>query len=504
MYPSHTIAPGKTGGASFIEPAGSHPTGVLKEVQCQKNAKKRQHCRAGSRYTLIIMTEYNIVSFGGRGDGAADNSGAFKTALETIAAADGGVLRVEKGNWLTGPLELFSHTTLILDEGAVIAFIPEPERYAPVRTRWEGIECYAMHPCVFAAGRQEIAITGKGVLDGGGLFWWETLREKRRRGQSIPETPEELELARLNPGYETQPGGGGGRGIQFLRPPLVQFLNCADVRLEGITLRNSPFWTLHPVYCRGLAVSGVNIKNPADAPNTDGIDIDSCEEVLVEKCHVTVGDDGIALKSGSGEDGIRVGKPCRRVTVRGCTVEDGHGGIVIGSETAAGVSDVLAEDCLFRGTDRGIRIKTRRGRGGQIHDLVFKNLSMENNLCPLSINMYYRCGANIEDGFFSREALPISPGTPLIKNISVSDITATGCRASAGFIAGLPESPVERISLERCLFSVDGQSGVSPQESDMFLGLPPVEEKSIRLLNIKDAEFKEVQVTGPAETFIYR
>jgi polygalacturonase len=442
------------------------------------------------------MTEYSIASFGGRGDGVTDNSAAFQAALKNIAGSGGGILRIEKGNWRTGPLEIFSHVTLLLDEGSLVSFIPEPERYKPARTRWEGVECFAMRPCVFAVGQEYVTIAGEGVLDGGGRFWWDTLREKHRRKQRVPETAEELELARLNPGYEKQAGGGGGRGIQFLRPPLAQFINCSRIRLEGITLRNSPFWTLHPVYCSDVTVSGVSIANPADAPNTDGMDIDSCEDVLIENCHVTVGDDGIAIKSGSGEDGMRVGRPCRRVTVRGCTVEDGHGGIVIGSETAGGVSDVLAEDCLFRGTDRGIRIKTRRGRGGRISNLTFKNLTMENNLCPLAINMYYRCGADMEDGLFSVEALPVNAATPSIRNVVVSGIRASGCRASAGFIAGLPEAPVEKLRLERCDFSVDGESGISPDESDMFLGLPPAEGKGMRLLNVKDAEFREVRITG--------
>ncbi|MDR2476948.1 MAG: glycoside hydrolase family 28 protein [Treponema sp.] len=450
------------------------------------------------------MTSYDIAAFGALGDGVHDNSGPFATALQILHQAGGGVLRVGEGLWRTGPLEIFSHITLLLDKGAVVSFIPEPARYGPVFSRWEGVECYAMHPCLFAKGAEAICIAGKGELDGGGQAWWNLYREKRRLGQSVPETPEEKVLSRLNAGYENQPSGGGGRGIQFLRPPLVQFFKCSGVRLEGITLRNSPFWTLHPVYCSHININGVFIINPADAPNTDGMDIDSCEDVLIENCHVAVGDDGIAIKSGSGEDGIRVGRPCRRVTVRGCTVEDGHGGIVIGSETAAGVSDVLAENCLFKGTDRGIRIKTRRGRGGTIHNLEFRKLTMENNLCPLVINMFYRCGASLADGYFSQSAQPVDAATPSIRNIRISDIQASGCRASAGFIAGLPESPVENISVQRCEFLVDQQSGVSPGESDMFLGLPEVTEKCIRLLNVKDAVFNEIQVQGPEQAFIYR
>ena len=156
-----------------------------------------------------------------------------------------------------------------------------------------------------------------------------------------------------------------------------------------------------------------------------------------------------------------------------------------------------------QGNDRGIRIKTRRGRGGKIHDLQFRRLVMENNLCPVTINMFYRCGANLSDGYFIQDMLPVNSSTPSIKNISIEDIRAFGCRASAGFIAGLPESPVENIKLQRCDFSTNEQSGVSPDEAEMFLGLPRLTEKSIRMLNVINAQLNDIQVYGPAEPFIY-
>jgi polygalacturonase len=450
------------------------------------------------------MKEIDLCSFGGQGDGIADNSEAFAQALEALKAADGGTLLVGRGIWRTGPLELFSNLTLYLEEGAVVSFIAEPARYVPVFTRWEGVRCFALHPCVFAKDEEHIRIEGKGCLDGNGQRWWDLLREKRRQGQKVPEDAEELALARLNPGFESQSGGGGGRNIQFLRPPLVQFYQCVDLSLRDITLANSPFWTVHPVFCRELKLSGLSITNPHDAPNTDGVDIDSCEDVEIENCRVSVGDDGIVLKSGSGADGIKAGKPTCRVRIRNCTVENGHGGIIIGSETAGGIFDVLAEGCLFRGTDRGIRIKTRRGRGGDIRDLEFRSLTMENNLCPISINMYYRCGAEHEAACFSLDPLPVTPQTPSIKNITVSGIWARGCRASAGFIAGLPELPVENLTVRDCEFSTNETSGVSPDESDMFSGVPSVTEKSFRLLNVKDPELLNVAVWGPEEAFLYR
>jgi polygalacturonase len=451
-----------------------------------------------------MIPNLDIASFGAEGDGQQDNSSSFASALGRLKESGGGTLRIGKGIWRTGPLELFSHTFLQLDEGAVISFIPEPEKYPPVYSRWEGVECYCMHPLIFSNGQNHVGISGPGRIDGSGLTWWDMLREKRKQGQKKPETSIEKQFVALNPEYVSQPSGGGGRGIQFLRPPLVQFYKCTNVLIEGVTLNNSPFWTVHPVYCEFLTIRDITIINPADAPNTDGIDIDSCRNVLIDGCRIGVGDDGICLKSGSGEDGIRVNKPTSNITVRSCTVQDGHGGIVIGSETAAGIFDVMVEDCIFKGTDRGIRIKTRRGRGGLIRDLSFRNLVMENNLCPIAINMFYRPGALLSDGFFSLESQPTTSATPAIKNISISDIRATGCKASAGFIAGLPESPIENLSISNSDFATDEGSPVNPDESDMFLGLPPVQEKSFRIINAKEPAFSGVTIRGPKEAFIYR
>ncbi|MDR1787403.1 MAG: glycoside hydrolase family 28 protein [Treponema sp.] len=454
-----------------------------------------------------MAKHFNPVTFGAKGDGLSDDSEAFSAALSAIREAGGGVLTLKRGLWRTGPIELFSHTTLYLERGAVLSFIPEPARYTPVYTRWEGVECYAMQPLLFARGAQEVTLAGEGTLDGNGLSWWNAYREKRRLKQTEPQSREELELARLNRGFEKHPGGGGGRRLQFLRPPLAQFYKCTHCTIEGITLTNSPFWTLHPVFCEDITIRRVSIFNPKDSPNTDGIDIDSCRRVLVEDCHVSVGDDGIAIKSGADEDGRRAGIPSENITVRNCLVEAAHGGLVIGSETAGGVSRALAENCRFTGTDRGIRIKTRRGRGGKISGLEFRGLEMEKNLCPLAINMYYRCGADTitdMDAVFSQDPQPVNKTTPSIKDIVVQDCRATGCRASAGFVAGLPESPVENLLIKDCAFSVAEDDSASPSESDMFLGIPAVQEKSMRFLNVRQLRMENVRVEGAKDPFLYR
>lgn len=450
------------------------------------------------------MEKLDLEALGGIPDGLFDNTEVFRRALEGLGQAGGGLLEVGPGVWATGPIELFSGCTLSLAEGAVVSFIPEPARYRPVPSRWEGIECHAMHPCLFSSGQRDVAVVGRGCIDGNGGIWWSMFREKQRAGQDRPVSDIEKALAGLNRGYDGQPGGGGGRATQFLRPPAIQFFNCRNVTIRDITVINSPFWTIHPVYCTNLEISGVTVTNPPDAPNTDGIDIDSCQGVLVKDCTISVGDDGIALKSGSGSDGLRVNRPTHDVTVRNCTVGAGHGGIVIGSETAGGITKVLTEDCRFIGTDRGIRIKSRRGRGGEIADLVFRNLVMVDNLCPVTINLYYRCGASPEDAqLFSLTSEPLGPGTPIVRNVHISGIRATGCRASAGFIAGLPESPVRNLTIQDSVFQTVRDGSISSDESEMYAGLPAVGVRSFRVLNTREPRFRDVQVTGPVEPFIY-
>lgn len=435
--------------------------------------------------------------------GCMDVSAAFAAASEYFTKTGGGFLVVEPGTWYTGPVRLVSGMTLEIVKGAVISFIPEPERYTPVYTRWEGVVCYGMHPCIFASNAENIHITGSGCFDGSGESWWKLLPEKKKQGKPVTEL--ERQLAALNPGYEFQPGGGGGRNTQFLRPPLIQFFDCTDVSISGVTFLNSPFWTVHPVFCRRLIIDGITVKNPPAAPNTDGIDIDSCEDVVVKNSCISVGDDGIAVKSGSGEDGIRVNKPSRNVTISGCRVENAHGGVVIGSETAAGISDVTVENCVFDGTERGIRIKTRRGRGGVVEKLKFSGITMQNNLCPVTINMFYRCGTcGTEPELFCQEALPVKADTPVIRDVTIHNVKAFGCRASAGFIAALPEVPLERLTVTDCEFITDENDSSAPSLSDMFAGIPDVSEKSFRVINAVDPVFTNVRITGPAKPFLFR
>lgn len=430
------------------------------------------------------MVEYKLV-----GDGRTDNTAALQALLDLK-----GKLVLLKGEYLTGPLRVSSDTEIEFEEGAVLRFMPDFSLYKPVYTRWEGVQCWCMHPCLFISEADNVVIHGKGTIDGNGSAWWATA-EERRKSTGGPQTELEKMFASLNPGFESQPGGGGGRQVQFLRPPLVQIHRSKNVTLDGLKITNSPFWTVHPVFSDSLVLKNLVIENPADAPNTDGIDIESSTNVVVDSCFVHVGDDGIALKSGSGRSGIEDAAPTEHVSITNCTVQAAHGGAVIGSETAAGISDILVSDCVFDGTDRGIRIKSRRGRGGVLHDLVFRNLTMKNNLCPLVVNMFYRCGCD-DMSCFSLESQPVTDETPRLYNLEITNCRGYDSRSSAGMIVGLPEMKVKNVKIRDCYFSVAKDNLRPVSESDMYLGLPEIEDRGLRLRFVEDLDLENVHVEG--------
>ncbi len=423
------------------------------------------------------------------GDGKYDNSLILQEMLD-----EGGSITIPKGEYLTGPLTVKSNTTITFEEGAKLVFIPDFTLYKPVFSRWEGVKCYCMHPCLFVTEAENVVIRGKGIIDGNGQAWW-AQANARKRATDGPQSEVERLFASLNPGYENQPGGGGGRQVQFLRPPLIQIHKSKKVTLEGLTIQNSPFWTVHPLFSTELTLKDLTILNPSDAPNTDGIDIESCTHVTVEGCNVFVGDDGIALKSGSGRSGIEDKAPTEYVTIKNCTVKAAHGGAVIGSETAAGINNIEVSDCIFDGTDRGIRIKSRRGRGGVIHDLKFTRLTMKNNLCPLVVNMYYRCGCD-DMSAYSLDPQPLSDETPSLYNLEVTDCRGLDARSSAAMIVGLPEKKVDNVLIKDCFFSIAKENLAPVSESDMYLGLPEIEERGIRLRFVEGLKLENVHVDG--------
>jgi polygalacturonase len=442
---------------------------------------------------------FDVLHYGAAGDGVSDDTLAIRAALEAAGLDGGGIVAVPPGVFRTGPLQLLSGTELRIAKGATLSFIPEFDRYEPVRTRWEGVECWGCQPLVFAADARDVTISGEGGLNGNGRTWWDACRSARVAGRTNPQTNIERRLAALNPDHHSHPSGGGGRELQFLRPPLVQFMNCTKVRIEGLQLSDSPFWNTHLVYCSDAVIRGVHFRNPVDAPNTDGLDLDSSSNVLIEDCIFDVGDDCLGLKSGSGIDGLRVARPTENIIIRRCTMRSGHGGVVIGSETAGGIHEVEISDCHFKGTDRGLRIKTRRGRGGVIKNITLRDCVMVGTICPIVINCYYGPGGPpAESPVFSLNPQTVDDGTPQITNIHIERLRACGCRAAAGFIVGLPERPVDGLRILDSVFSIAPMDRAPADMAAMHRGLPHSDYRGFRLMNISNLQIAGSMIHGLA------
>lgn len=398
-------------------------------------------CGAGSGFGqssggsgALAASGYDVRNYGGVGDGKSLCTGAISNAIAAAAAHGGGTIYFPAGNFLTGPIHLKSHITLYLDAGCVVEFSTNLDDYLPmVASRWEGIEVTNFSPLIYAQDATDIAIQGRGTLNGQGQMWWARLRQPGRGAGAAPDKWQQ-EFARLNPhpmvsaNYHTLERG-------FLRPPFIQPYNCTNVLIEGVTIINSPFWTITPVYCENVTVHGVLIRNP-ESPNTDGINPDSCKNVHISDCQISVGDDCITIKSGRDADGRRVGRPAENYTIDNCTMANGHGGVTIGSESSGGVKNITIANCVFDGTDRGIRIKSTRGRGGLVEDVRVSNIVMRN----------IKNEALLITAFYERsEPEPVSERTPIFRNIHFNGIT--GDAKSVGDFTGLAEMPLEDISL---------------------------------------------------------
>ncbi len=382
-----------------------------------------------------IPGAYDIRKFGAVGDGKTMCTEPIRQAIDAASTNGGGTIYFPAGIFLTGPIHLRSHITLYLDAGSVLKFSTNFDDYLPmVPSRWEGIEVTNFSPLIYAQNAEDIAIQGRGTLDGQGRAWWNRWSQVRAGGVNATRDKWQEEFARLNPhplvseGYTTLAKG-------FLRPPFIQPCNCTNVLIEGVTIINSPFWTISPLYCENVTVQAVIIQNP-ESPNTDGINPDSCRHVHVSDCHISVGDDCITIKSGRDADGRRVGRPAEDYTISKCTMMSGHGGVVIGSEMSGGVKNITIANCVFDGTDRGIRIKSTRGRGGVVEDVRVSNIVMRN----------IKYEAVIITSFYEKsDPEPVSERTPVFRNIRISGIT--GDAKIAADLSGLSEMPLDNIAL---------------------------------------------------------
>ena len=314
---------------------------------------------------------------------ALKNTEIINNTINRLNKAGGGTLFFPSGDYLTASNHMKSNITLELEAGASLRFSDNFDDYMPfVEMRHEGVMMKSFQPLIYATDAENITIKGEGKLDGQGKAWWKEffrvlidLRDNGKRDinkyQPLFEQANDMKTLYA----ETNVDWHSTLDRRFLRPPFIQLLRCRNVRIEGITIVNSPFWTVNPNFCDNVTVKGVTINN-VPSPNTDGINPESCSNVHISDCHISVGDDCITIKSGRDLQARKIGRPCENITITNCTMLSGHGGVVIGSEMSGGVKKVTISNCVFDGTDRGIRIKSTRGRGGVVEDIRVSNVVM--------------------------------------------------------------------------------------------------------------------------------
>ena len=380
--------------------------------------------------------DFVITKFGARADGTTDASAALRSAIAACHKAGGGRVVVPAGDFATGPVTLLGNVNLHLERGATLRFSNDPRRYLPVvLTRWEGVEVMNYSPLVYALDQENIAITGEGTLDGQGdrEHWWPW---KAPSGPESQKADRDALFAQAEQGVPVaQRVYGGGH---YLRPQFIEPYRCKNVLIEGVTIRNSPMWVIHPVLSQNVTVRGVKVVSPG--PNNDGCDPESSRDVLIEDTLFDTGDDCIAIKSGRNADGRRLNVPSERIVVRGCEMRAGHGGVTIGSEVSGSVRQVYAERCRMSSPDleRGLRLKTNAMRGGVIEDVFARDITIGQVGAAIDIDMLYEEGLS-------------GPFTPVVRNVRVERMTVERAQYAIN-VRGQERSPVRGLFVGESVF----------------------------------------------------
>jgi polygalacturonase len=382
---------------------------------------------------------FNVVDFGAVGDGKTLCTAGIQKAVDACAQAGGGRVVFPAGRFLTGPIFLKTNVHVEVPSGTVLLGSTAFEKVPAIAGRWEGIDRTVYASMFTGHDLENISITGRGIIDGQGDAWWKAFRV-------VTEMRRKLGLT------EREPENPPGSPLKWGRPRMINLYRCKNVLISGLTVLNSPSWNIHPVLCDNIVIDQVTIHSPADAPNTDGIDPDSCRNMRISNCYISVGDDCITIKSGYKFQKTGKNIPSENIVVTNCVFARGHGGVGIGSETSGGVRDVTVSNCVCEGTDRGLRFKTARSRGNIVENFRAVNFVMRGVGDAISVTMLY----NASD---PRTPQPVDEGTPIFRNIHLSNITATDVKRAA-LIEGLPEMPVQGLSVSN--FVVNGAgSGIS-------------------------------------------
>lgn len=403
---------------------------------------------------------FAISDYGAVGDGVTDCTQALRAAIADCNAAGGGHVVVPDGAFLTGAVHLLSNVDLHLSDGATLKFSTDPAAYLPVVfTRWQGIELMNYSSLIYAFGQENIGLTGNGILDGqaDNAHWWPWSGSAGfgwMPGQPSQGADDQLSQQMANDGLpvEDRVFGAG----HYLRPNFVQFYRCQNVVIDGITIKNSPMWEIHPVLSQNVTVQ--NYKVDSHGPNNDGCDPESCRDVVIQGCTFDTGDDCIAIKSGKNADGRRVNVPSEDIVIRNCTFADGHGGVTMGSEMTGGVRNVFAEDLQMNSPNLNncLRLKTNSLRGGYIEEVYLRNSTVgQVAQVAFLIDFFYSEGAG--HGF-----------NPTVADIHVSNLTV-GSAQQPWYLVGYPDDHIEHVSLTNCTFTATAKAPVAENIDDLQL-----------------------------------
>lgn len=417
---------------------------------------------------------FSVMDFGAMEGGKEKCTKAFADAIDKASESGGGVVIVPKGKYLVGPIVLKDNVCLKFEEGTEIMFSTETDDYLPaVLSRHQGIDCYKHSAFIYANNATNIGIIGKATLHGQGKTWWDYRN-------AIPKEEDPfhtlMEMAEKDVPLSERVFDDIHKTL--LAPCFVMPIYCKNVLIEDISVKYGAYWTVNPVYCENVTIRNVSVETNGEygkTSNGDGINISSCKNVLIENCWLNTGDDCITLKSGRGIDGYKKGIPTMNVEIRNCKSFKGHGGVVIGSETSGGIRNIYVHDCEFNGTDRGLRIKTARGRADAIENVWFENIKMESIIKEAIIIHMPR----YTDRY---PAHPLTRMTPRIRNIHYKNIQCEAAGEHAIRIQGLPEMPIESITME---------------------GIQVKSEQGILLIDAAAILMKNIDVETKADTILH-
>lgn len=403
---------------------------------------------ASALFAATRPAVFNVLDYGAVPDGKTKNTAAIAKAIAACAEAGGGTIVFPAGKYLTGSVMPESNQTLHFEAGSELLYSGDPADSPIVASRWECTNVFTHASLIYADGKHNIAITGRGTLNGQGWNWW--WRSNSRGRKSPPGEDAAANQVAWRALYQRIEAGEKltaadfTQAAKFLRPSLVGLYHCKNVLVADVTLFKSPMWMLHPVYCDDVVVRGVRFVSAdpegqhspeGEGPNGDGIDIDSCRNVRISDCFFNTSDDCIVIKSGRDNDGLRTNRPTEFVTITNCVMYQGHGAVVIGSETSGGIRNITASNCVSVGTDCGIRIKSMRGRGGVLENFRFDNWVIEDaKKQAFEINTRYNPAPDA----------PFGKTTPIFKNFAYSNITIKNA-AQIAKIVGLPEKAIEEL-----------------------------------------------------------